>query len=105
MISIRAFLLAAYQALFLIFVSVFRPFASEPFPYFSYRPFLPSRLSFSCFLKHPLAAWFPVAITRGISLIHCNLAYFSKSVEYKKFASTGPSSSSSWLSGIGVGLL
>ncbi|MBU4037388.1 MAG: hypothetical protein KKA35_13265, partial [Proteobacteria bacterium] len=51
-IPIKAFFLAAYQACFLIFDSVFRCFVSDPFPYFSYRPCLPLSLSFSCCRKH-----------------------------------------------------
>jgi hypothetical protein len=40
-ISIKAFFSAAYQGSFLFFVSVFRPSVSDPFPYLSYRPYLP----------------------------------------------------------------
>ena len=47
LISIKAFFLAACQNCYLIFVSVFRPFVSDPFPYLSYRPCLPSNLSLS----------------------------------------------------------
>ena len=47
-ISIKDFFLAAYQACFLIFASVFRCSVSAPFPYLSYRPCLPLQLSFPC---------------------------------------------------------
>jgi len=46
-ISIKAFFWAAYQGSFLFFVSVFRPSVSDPFPYLSYRPYLPLPTSFS----------------------------------------------------------
>jgi hypothetical protein len=66
-ISIKAFFLAAYQACFLTFVSVFRRSVSDPFPVVQN---IFSQRGFCCNNSRPI-------------IINCNLAYFSKSVNYR----------------------
>jgi hypothetical protein len=75
LISFRAFFLAAYQACFLTFVSVYRHSVSDPFPYLSCRPCLPLRVS-------PSPVFQKIFLQRGFCF-NCNLAYFSKSVNYR----------------------
>ena len=76
-ISIKAFFLAAYQACFLTFVSVFRRSVSDPFPYLSCRPCLPLSLSFSCW-SSAISVWgynvLP-ALVSAINLINQDSLY------------------------------